>query len=62
MDWFGVQHIGRIDVAAAENGGSSGSAWPTARWGMLAATLALAAVAVVDMTVGRRRRRQVAPA
>jgi hypothetical protein len=62
MDWFGVQHIGRIEVAASDDEGSSGSTWRTARWGMLAATLALAGVAVVDMTAGRRRRRQVAAA
>jgi hypothetical protein len=61
MDWFGAQHIGRIDVAASD-GESSSSAWGTARWGLLAATLALATVAIADTAVGRRRRRQVAAA
>jgi hypothetical protein len=62
MDWFGVQHIGRIDVAASDVGGSSGSGLQRARWGMLAGAVALGLVAVVDFTAGRRRRLRVTAA
>jgi hypothetical protein len=53
MGWFPPQELGTLAVGDADSGGSL---WPTARWVVLAATLVLAAVAVVDLAAGRRRR------
>lgn len=53
MGTFGPYDLGPLDVREPASGGS---AWPTARWLALGATMALAGVAIVDLAVARRRR------
>ena len=61
MGWFGSYELGVIDVAApapvepAATGG--GSAWPDLRWVTLAASIALAGVAIADVLITRVRHR-----
>jgi hypothetical protein len=53
MGWFGPHELGRLDVRAPEAG--SHTAWSTLRWLTLGGSLLLAAVAVADLAVSRRR-------
>ncbi len=55
MGRFGPQSLGTLDVTEAA-GGTSGAFWPAARWVMLTIAVGLAAVAIADVAVVRRRR------
>jgi hypothetical protein len=61
MGWFGSYQLGAIEVIAGApleqvtTGG--GSVWPDLRWVTLAASVALAGVAVTDALITRARRR-----
>ena len=63
MGWFGSHELGSVEVAAptasTDGSASSGSIWPDVRWLVLAASIVLGVIAVVDTVVTRRRRRTV---
>lgn len=64
MGWFGPQPLGTLEVADASGATASGtpdSAWPTARLATLALTIGLAALAIADFLVTRRRARLAMP-
>jgi hypothetical protein len=55
MGWFGPQELGTLDVNPPAGGGPT--SWPAVRWVAPVLAVALAAVAITDLAVGRRRRR-----
>jgi hypothetical protein len=55
MGWFGEHDLGTLTVGAATDEPKS-SPWHSARWVMLAATVALGAMVLVDLAFGRRRQ------
>ena len=59
MGWFGPQPLGTLEVRVAS--GRPDSVWPTARLATLALTIGLAALAIADFLVTRRRARLAMP-
>lgn len=59
MGWFGPQSLGTLEVGRHST--TSNTVWPTARLLMLALTIGLAAVAMVDVLTTRRRSRLALP-
>ena len=55
MGWFGEHDLGTLTVGGATDAPST-SAWQGARRAMLAATVALGAMMLVDLALPRRRR------
>lgn len=57
MGWFGPQELGTVNVASSNDSATTTTVWPVARWAMLALAVALAAVAVTNLTASRRSTR-----